>query len=162
MIHNLKTRLITRKQNQTRQKREEAVPPRKRLIFTHFSPLVKRVTNLFKQTNLKVAFRATNTTKQQLTENQTCRDPCGIYKLKCNTRNGVYVGQSGRAINVRYKEHIRYIRTNNPKSAYVTHVLDNRHEYGTEENTLQLLQVCQKGTRMDCWEALYVQETTPT
>jgi hypothetical protein len=35
--------------------------------------------------------------------------------------------------------------------------LDNRHEYGTEENTLQLLQACQKGTRMDCWEALYRQ-----
>ena len=37
------------------------------------------------------------------------------------------------------------------------HILDNRHEYGTEENTLQLLQTCQKGTRMDCWEALYIQ-----
>jgi hypothetical protein len=67
------------------------------------------------------------------------------------------VGQSGRAINMRFKEHIRYIRTNNPKSAYATHILDNRHEYGTEENTLQLLQACQKGTHMDCWEALYIQ-----
>jgi hypothetical protein len=62
----------------------------------------------------------------------------------------VYVGQSGRAINV------RYIQTNNPKSAYATHILDNRHEYGTEENTLQLLQACQKGTCMDCWET-YIQ-----
>ena len=62
-----------------------------------------------------------------------------------------------RAINVRYKEHIRYIQTNNPKSAYVTHTLDIRHEYGTEENTLNLLQTCQKGTSMDCWEALYIQ-----
>jgi hypothetical protein len=47
--------------------------------------------------------------------------------------------------------------TNNPESAYATHILDSRHEYGTEENTLQLLQACQKGTQMDCWEALYVQ-----
>jgi hypothetical protein len=77
-------------------------------------------------------------------------------KLKCNTCNGVYVGQSHRAINVRYKEHIRYIRTNNPKSVYATHILENRHEYGTRESTLQLLQACQKGTRMDCWDALYI------
>ena len=104
-----------------------------------------------------MAFRATNTIQQQLSEKQTCKDPCGIYKLKCNTCNGVYVGQSGRAISVRYKEHIRYIRTNNPKSACATHILENRHEYGTEENTLQLLQTCQKGTRMDCWETLYIQ-----
>jgi hypothetical protein len=69
----------------------------------------------------------------------------------------VYDGQSGRAINVRYKEHIRYIRTNNPKSAYSTHTLNNRHEYGKAEDTLQLLQACQKGSRMDCWETLYIQ-----
>jgi hypothetical protein len=104
-----------------------------------------------------VAFRATSTIQQQLTEKQTYKDPSGIYKLKCNTCNGVYVGQSGRAINVRYKEHIPYIRTNNPKSAYATHILDNWHEYGTEKNTLQLLQACQKGARMGCWEALYIQ-----
>ena len=44
-----------------------------------------------------------------------------------------------------------------PKSAYATHILDNRHEYGTDENTPQLLQACQKGSRMDCLEALYIQ-----
>jgi hypothetical protein len=68
----------------------------------------------------------------------------------------VYVGQSGRAINVRYKEHIRYIRTNNPKSTYSTHILNNRHEYGKAEDTLQLVQACQKGSPMDCWET-YIQ-----
>jgi hypothetical protein len=103
-----------------------------------------------------VAFRATNTIQQQLTKKQTHIDPSGIYKLKCNTCNKAYVGQSGRAINVRYEEHIRYIRTNNPKSACATHILDNRHEYGTVQDTLQLLQACQKGTRMDCLEALYI------
>jgi hypothetical protein len=156
MIHNPKTRLTIRTQNQKRQQEEETVSRRKWVTFTHSNPLIRRVTNLIKRTNLKVAFRATNTI-QQLTEKQTYKDPSGIYKLKCNTCNGVYVGQSGRAINVRYKEHIRYTRTNNPKSAYATHILDNRHEYGTEENTLHLLHACQKGTRMDCWEALYIQ-----
>ena len=110
MIYKLKTRLINKKQTH-KQQHEETISRKKWVTFTHFSPLIRRITNLFKQTNLKVAFRATNTIQQQLTEKQTCKDPCGIYKLKCNTCNGVYVGQSGRAINVRYKEHIRYIRT---------------------------------------------------
>jgi hypothetical protein len=100
--------------------------------------------------------RAINTIQQQLTEKQNYSNPSGIYKLTCNACNGVYVGQSGRTINIRYKEHIRYIRTNNSTSAYVAHILENRHEYGTRENTLQLLKACQKGTRMNCWEALYV------
>jgi len=80
-----------------------------------------------------------------------------IYKLKCNTCNKAYVGQSGRSINIRHKEHIRYIRTNNPLSAYAINVLQNRHEYGTIEDTLQLLKTCRKSTRMNCWETLYMQ-----
>jgi hypothetical protein len=68
------------------------------------------------------------------------KDPFGIYKFKCNTCNGMYIGQSGRVINVRYRGHIRYIRTNNPKSAYGTHIMDNRNAHGTHENTQQLLQ----------------------
>jgi hypothetical protein len=77
--------------------------------------------------------------------------------LKCNTCSNVYIGQSGRSINVRHKEHIRYIRTNNPLSAYALHILQNGHEYGTVADTLQLPKTCQKGTCMNCWEALYMQ-----
>jgi len=72
-------------------------------------------------------------------------------------RNRVYVGHSGRAISVRFKEHIRYTRSNNSTSAYAVHILDNRHEYGTKEDTLELLKKCQKGKYMDYWEALYMQ-----
>jgi hypothetical protein len=84
-------------------------------------------------------------------------DPSGIYKLKCNTCNKVYVGQSGRAIGIRFKEHIRYIKSSNSTSAYAAHILENGHEYGTKENTLQLLKPCHKGKHMDCWEALRMQ-----
>jgi uncharacterized protein YecT (DUF1311 family) len=112
---------------------------------------------LFKQTNLKIAFRATNTIQQQLSEKQECRNPSRIYKLKFNTCDEVYIGQSDRAINVRYKEHIRYIRTNNSTSAYAAHILQNRHECGTAADTLQLLKACWEGTQMNCWEAFYIQ-----
>ena len=64
------------------------------------------------------------------------------------------MGQSGRSINVRHKEHIRYIRTNNQLSAYALHILKSGHEYGTITDTLQLLKTCKKGIRMNCWEAL--------
>jgi hypothetical protein len=106
--------------------------------------------------NKTLAFRATNTI-QQLSGKQSHVDPSGIYKLKCSTCNKVYVGQSGRAISVRFKEHTRYIRSNNSTSAFATHILENRREYRTKENTLQLLKTCQKGSHMDCWEALFIQ-----
>jgi hypothetical protein len=116
------------------------------------------LTDLFKQTNLKIALRATNTTSQQLTGKQTQENPSGTYSLKCNTCNRVYVGQSGRAINIRHKEHIRYIRTNNPTSAYAMHILNTQHEYGNAENTLKLLKSCRKGGRMNCWETFHIQK----
>jgi len=52
---------------------------------------------------------------------------------------------------------VRYIRTNNPQSAYALHILQNRHEYGPIVDTLQLLKTCSKGTHMNGWEALYMQ-----
>ena len=68
----------------------------------------------------------------------------------------VYVGQSGQAISMRYKEHIRYIKSNNSTSAYAAHILQNGHEFGTEKNTMQLIKACQKSSRMDCWATLYM------
>jgi len=79
------------------------------IIFTYYSPLIRRITNLFKETNLRAAFQATNTIYQQLTEKQSQKIPSGIDKLKCNTCNNVYIGQSGRPITVRHKEHVRYV-----------------------------------------------------
>jgi len=67
------------------------------------------------------------------------------------------VGQSGRPITTRHKEHIRYIRSNNTTSAYTAHILNNRHEYGTAENTLKLIHPCRKGQKMKNWENLYIQ-----
>jgi hypothetical protein len=112
---------------------------------------------MFKQTQLKVSFRATNTIQQNLAIKHAYEDPSGIYELRCNTCNKSYVGQSGRSIKIRYKEHIRYIRTNNSTSAYAAHILENRHEYGKEEQTLTLLRQCRKGSRMDAWEHFFIQ-----
>ena len=144
-------------ENKIEKQTKKIVPYKKWNILTQLRPLVRRVLNLFRQTNLKVAFLAINKIQQQLTEKQTYNNPSGIYILKRNTCNGVYVGQSSRAKNVRYNEHIRCIRTNNSTSTYAAHMLENRHEYGTKENTLKLLKACQKETRMYCWEALYIQ-----
>ena len=77
------------------------------------------------------------------------------YKLTCNNE---YVRQSGRDIQIRYKEHINQIRNCNPQSAYENHILQNRHEFGPAETTLRLLKQCNKGGRMNCWEFKYIQE----
>ena len=82
----------------------------------------------------------------------------GIYKLIFNTFNKMYVGPAGRGIQTRYKDHLSYIRTNNQQSAYATHILQNRHEYGPKNDTIQTLKTCSMVTRMNCWETMYMQK----
>ena len=107
-------------------------------------------------TNLNIAFRPTNTLYQQLLRKSNNANPSRIYQLKCNTCNRAYIGQSGRPITIRHREHLRYIRNNNPISAYAMHILDNRHECGQAEEFFKLLKTCTKGTRMNCWETIFI------
>ena len=74
----------------------------------------------------------------------------GIYRSQCKTCNKSDVGQTGNSIEIRHREHVRYIKTNNPLSAYALHILNNRHEYGNPEHTTQLLQAHGKRKIMNC------------
>ena len=65
------------------------------VTFTYHGPAVHKVTNLFKCTNLKIAFRPTNTIHQQISKKPNNINPSGIYQLKCNTCKYAYIGQSG-------------------------------------------------------------------
>jgi hypothetical protein len=119
--------------------------------------MIYRATNLFKSTNVKVAFKATNTIFQQLTCQPQNDNPAGIYGIKCNTCRRSYVGQTGRDIATCHKEHTRDIKNSNTVSAYAMHILHNRHEYGPAPSTLKLLKQCPKGNIMNIWEAMYIQ-----
>ena len=107
IIHNLRRKLITKTQQvlttQTYQKK-------KWITFTYHSAVTHKIINLFKYTNLNIAFRATNTIYKQLSNKITFNklNSTGICKLKRSTCNNSYVGQIGRTIVVRRKEHTLY------------------------------------------------------
>jgi hypothetical protein len=86
--------------------KQETSNSKKWVTFAYHSPLVRRVTNLFKNTEINIAFKAHNTIYKQLTYKTNNAKPSGIYEIKCNTCGLIYVGQSGRPIATRHKEHI--------------------------------------------------------
>ena len=59
--------------------------------FTHHSPKVRNLTNLFTYTNINIAFKSTNTIQQSIKhknpEKITDYDRSGVYKLTCKTCN---------------------------------------------------------------------------
>ena len=113
------------------------------VTFTYISPQIRKVTNIFRNTNVKIAFRCRNTIgnliKSSKDHNIQPHNKCGIYQLPCNTCNLAYVGQMSHSLNIRCQEHIRYIRNNNPQPAYAQHFLQNQHEYSQMDNTMTLL-----------------------
>jgi hypothetical protein len=114
---------------------------------------------LFKNTDINIAFKASHTIYQQLAQKADNRNPSGIYEIKCITCSKNYIGQSGRHITTRYKEHKRYIKTNNRASAYATLILNNRHEYGTANDNLKLIQPCRKSKKINHCQSMC--STTP-
>jgi hypothetical protein len=58
---------------------------------------------------------------------------------------------------MRYREHIPYIRNNDPLSAYAQHILQNLHEYGSITDTMSLLKPIKKTSMLIPYEQLFIQ-----
>ena len=80
-----------------------------------------------------------------------------VYKLTCKTCNMSYIGQTCRELTQRYRERIRYIRNNDPQSAYAQNILRNQHEYGTITDTMTSLKPIHKTSLLIPCEQLFVQ-----
>jgi hypothetical protein len=131
-------------------------------IFTYTSPQIRKVTNIFKHTNIKIGFKCNNTLSRltkptSKTNPSTLYDKCGIYSLSCITCNKKYVGQTSRSLSIRYKEHARNIKYNNPQSAYALHILNQRHEYGPIDKTMTFLKPIQNTSLLTPYETFYIQ-----
>jgi hypothetical protein len=128
--------------------------------FTYHNPKIRRITNLFRNTNVGIAFKATTTLKKIITPtNKTQKSQyrkSGIYKITCKTCHKSYVGQTNQNLNLRYQEHVRYIKNNDPRSPYALHILNCRHEYGSIE-TMTLLKQINTPSLLHPYEQMYIQ-----
>jgi hypothetical protein len=67
----------------------------------------------------------------------------GVYKIECSNCNQIYVGQSGRSLKTRLKEHWDFKRP--------SHVANHMSHYGHQTNidNAEILHLYQKGKRLD-------------
>jgi hypothetical protein len=76
--------------------------------------------------------------------------------MKCLDCPMVYIGQTGRKFNTRYKEHIHDIRHNNGNTGYSEHILNTGHTYGTMENTMDIIETNRKGQYLNTLENYHI------
>jgi hypothetical protein len=123
--------------------------------------MLKIVTNLFKHTIVKIAFKSNNTVSQHMRPKTPTitkiHERSGIYKLTCNTCKQAYIGRTSLNLKLRYREHIRYIRNNYPQSTYAQHILCSRQEYGKINDIMTLLEPIIKTPMLIPYEQLFIQ-----
>jgi len=96
--HNATTITNTTKTHKTGNNETGTKTNKKWAVFTYCNPTIRKVTNLFKHTDVGIAFRNTNKL-YQLTKPKTCtqtqeKNKSGVYALTCNTCKQAYIGQT--------------------------------------------------------------------
>jgi len=81
----------------------------------------------------------------------------GIYKIRCKTSHKAYIGQTSQNLKSRFREHIRYIKNNDPRSAYALHILNCKHDYGNIDDTMILFKQINTPTLLLPYEQMYIQ-----
>lgn len=123
--------------------------------FTYFGPATRTITKLFRNTNIKIAYKTHNTLKRHLVHKPPETDTynkSGVYMLKCKECPLKYVGQTGRTFKIRFNEHMHDIKYNKYNSKYAQHILDTGHQYGTINQTMDILHIANKGQKLNTLE----------
>lgn len=80
----------------------------------------------------------------------------GIYRLNCSDCNSVYIGQTCRNLEIRYKEHLNSYRLKHPeRSNFAKHLIENNHNL-TTNNKIELLHYCDHYFKLNFLEALEI------
>jgi len=134
-------------------------PTQKWATFTYIGKETTVITNLFKKTNIKIAFRTNNTVQKLLLHKQQTSDlhsRPGVYKLTCPDCGKAYVTQTGRSFATQFQGHKNAFRTANHSSNFARHLIERTHSFGPIHNTMQILQLQNKGAHLNTIEQFYI------
>jgi len=102
--NNFPDNILIRLRQQIQQKIDRTTPPTgsknntKWTTFTYVSPQIRKITNFFRHTKVKIAFKCNNKISQLMKPNTDNNTPyynrSRIYKLTCYTCKLAYVGQT--------------------------------------------------------------------
>jgi hypothetical protein len=164
ILHNNEydTKLMDKLSTQKKQKQNLHTDTQNRktkwATFTYNGRETRKITKLFRDTTLKIAFRTKNTIHNILKPQPQIDkyNKSGIYQMKCKDCPMKYIGQTGRTFNTRYKEHIYDIKSNSNNTGYSKHILDTRHSYGPMVDTMDVIRINNKGKYLNTLEKYYI------
>ena len=100
------------------------------------------ITNIFKHTNMKIAYRTNNFVQQNLTpktHNHNKFSATGVYRLTFSDSGKAYIRQTRRNFSKRYNEPRRIYRNNCHSSKFTQLLNEHIHTFEPIENIMQIL-----------------------
>jgi len=92
-------------------------------------------------------------------DNSSKLEKTGVYKIKCSDCNAFYIGQSGRKISTRIKEHYPSCKSNIEKSSFAQHLVNSNHNIDNIKNNTEVLHVCRRGMLLSTLEEYRIYES---
>jgi hypothetical protein len=132
---------------------------RKWVTFTYTGKEMLYITNVFKHTDLKVAFRTNNTIESFLKQKNPISDKfssSGFYKLTCPDCHKAYMGQTRRQFYAHYNEHKSAFYHNSHTSDFAQHLHDKSHSFGPITDIMQVLHHQKKGEHLNTIERFHI------
>jgi hypothetical protein len=106
----------------------QAQNPTPRFILPYLGPITGRLTHyLRRRTSFDFGYTTGFKMKNffQAHKDKKAKRSCGVYKIACEDCDEVYVGETGRTLEIRTKEHQADLRKLKDTSAFTQHILKN-------------------------------------
>lgn len=124
------------------------------------STKISRITNDDKR---RTAFYNVNSLGKILINNKDRREKLensGVYQVTCSNCPSYYIGQTGRSVKIRVKEHFtNWVNNKGELSNVAAHLLDNQHSFH-KDSDVKILHTCIKGQKLDRLESIEITRLT--
>jgi len=137
----------------------EHTTQKKWATFTHVDRETSYITNLFKNTELNMAFCIKNTIGNLLAHRHPAPDRyslSGVYKLTCPDCNKAYIRQTGRKFTTQFLEHKKAFRSHSHNSSFAKHLDIEAHSFRHMHDIMQILHLNRKGTHLNTLERFHI------
>lgn len=100
---------------------------KKNILSLPYKKELEPLTKILKNLNINVVFHYDNTIKSSLIKNSPVTASGNVYSIPCKECHDVYIGQTGKTLDERIKQHKYSVRTAQDSSAIFKHIETKNH-----------------------------------
>ena len=130
---------------------------RHNLLVLPYSNCLMKVPQFCKMFNINVVFRFANTLKQTLIKNSPKNSLGCIYKIPCLDCSHLYIGQSGKGISTRIKQHQYSVRSGQESNALFLHRNNFNHRINWKD--AEVVIYCNNITKRNIIESVLIKKS---